>query len=400
LDDDSPIEHKTGWAIAQNVRNPIELDENPGDKFIYAMESCTRENFSCHEADVIAHGRSLSTIDSDHRQSVVTKEALAQKWFTGLEAARRTLLATTQDGVHFVEGPIERRLRTSQAHMRFPSLIMTLCSDTLFSHVRSVRGFTCAQIFTDGHGFVRIYPMRSKSDAHHALMKFIHEVGVPKNLLTDRAQEEMRGEWGQIEKKYRIHQKTTESYSPWQNRAEGEIRELKKLTRRALRSNGTPNEFWCYAMEWAAKVRSCTAHDSIVLGSRTPEECITGVTPDISELIHFSWLQWIWYKEPTTFPEADVRLGKWMGVANDVGQAMTYWVLTDKKTIIARSSVAPLSDLDYRNPSIKNQLDEFNRKCHISGPSEIDIFPEVISEEVRHQGTMKQETEKKALSMF
>jgi hypothetical protein len=56
----------------------------------------------------------------------------------------------------------------------------------------------------DGHGFVRVYPMKSKGDTQHALMHFIHEVGVPKNLLTDRAQEEMRGEWGQIIKKYRI----------------------------------------------------------------------------------------------------------------------------------------------------------------------------------------------------
>jgi len=141
-----------------------------------------------------------------------------------------------------VEGPIERRLRTSQAHMRFPSLIMTLCSDTLFSHVRSVRGYTCGQVFTDGHGFVRVYSMKSKGDAH------------------------------QIVKKYRIRQKTTEACSPWQNRDEAEIRELKKLTRRALRLNSTPSEFWCYAMEWAAHIRSYTAHDSMILGSRTPEE--------------------------------------------------------------------------------------------------------------------------------
>jgi len=100
-----------------------------------------------------------------------------------------------------VDGPIERRLKTSQAHLRFPTLIITLYSDTLFSHVRSVRGYTCAQIFTDGHGFVRVHPIKKKSEAHHALMRFIHEVRVPKNLLTDRAPEEMHGEWGQIVKK-------------------------------------------------------------------------------------------------------------------------------------------------------------------------------------------------------
>lgn len=61
-----------------------------------------------------------------------------------------------------------------------------------------MRGYTCAQIFTDGHGFVRVYPVKSKSKAHHALMHFIHDVGVPKDLLIDHALEEMHGEWGQL----------------------------------------------------------------------------------------------------------------------------------------------------------------------------------------------------------
>jgi hypothetical protein len=242
----------------------------------------------------------------------------------------------------------------------------------------------CAQIFTVGHGFVRIYPMKNKSEAHHALMRFIHDIGVPKDLLTDCAPEEMRGEWGQIIKRYKIHQRTTEANSPWQNRAKAEIRELKKLTRRVLRLNSTPGEFWCYAMEWAARIRSLTAHDSMILGSRTPEECIIGKTPDISEFAYFSWSQWVWYKEPTTFPDADVRLGKWLGVANDVDQAMTYWILTSKGMIIARSSMAPLSDLDLQNLTVKNQPDEFVKTCYTwkgtPSTSPLEIFPEVIDE--------------------
>jgi len=132
-------------------------------------------------------------------------------------------------------------------------------------------------------------------------------------------------------------------------------------------------------MEWAARVRSYTAHDSLMLGSRTPEECITGVTPYISEFIHFSWSQWVWYKEPTSFPGTDVLLGKWMGVASDVRQAMTYWVLTHKKTIIAQSSVLPLTDIDMRNPSIGDQFDDFNKKCFNSSGN-VEIFPKIVKE--------------------
>lgn len=385
LEDSSEGETSIGRAvhsIAQGTRNPIELDGDPVGRSVQVLKSClhktcTLENDPVsHEADVIAPStscRDQSGVGSNQRQSVITKEVLVQGWFIGQDPANRTLQASTQEGMHFVEGPIERRLRTSQAHMRFPSLIVTICSDTLFSNVHSVRGYTCAQVFIDGHGFVRVYPLSSKGGAHHALMRFIHQVGVPKYLLTGRAQEEMRGEWGQIVKKYRVRKRTTESHSPWQNRAEAKIRELKKLTRRALRSNNTPSEFWCYAIEWAARIRSYTAHDSINLGSRTPEEHITGTTPDISEYIHFTWSQWIWYKEPTPFPGTDVHLGKWMGVAQDVGQAMTYWVLTSKRTIIARSSIAPLSNIDLRDPTLKDRFNEFNKSCFASSHSKGDI---------------------------
>jgi hypothetical protein len=58
----------------------------------------------CHKADVIAHSWELQVLASDTRQSVITRESLAQKWFVGLEAAGRTLNATTQEGMRFVEG--------------------------------------------------------------------------------------------------------------------------------------------------------------------------------------------------------------------------------------------------------------------------------------------------------
>jgi len=76
------------------------------------------------------------------------------------------------------------------------------------------------------------------------------------------------------------------------------------------------------------------------LKTRTPEERITCRTPDISEYAHHGWFEWIWYKENVSFPEQDVCLGWWLGVASNVGQSMTYWLLTEKGTVIARSSVS------------------------------------------------------------
>jgi hypothetical protein len=144
-------------------------------------------------------------LDSKSKIASISKETVAKSWHIGLDAEACTLLATTQLGMRFIDGPLEHRLKTSQAHMRFPTLNLKIYSDTLFAHKKSVCGFSSVQIFTDGRGFCRVYPLRSKGDAHQALMQFIHDVGIPKELLADCALEEMRGEWGRIVKQYHIH---------------------------------------------------------------------------------------------------------------------------------------------------------------------------------------------------
>jgi hypothetical protein len=218
----------------------------------------------CHEADVISHNenmhRELSALKASSRTSTITKEDLAGHWLTGLESAEATLKATTQEGMRYVEGDLERRLRTSQAHLRFLTLNMQVYTDTLFASKKSVRGYTCAQIFTDGRKFFRAYPLVRKGDAHHALTAFNQDVSIPKNFLTDGAKEERDGEWKRIIKHYHIRTHVAEPKSPWQNRAEAGIHELKKLVKRALKKNAAPSDFWCYTLEWAARITSLIAH--------------------------------------------------------------------------------------------------------------------------------------------
>ena len=205
--------------------DPLELREDFASRVISSIVTHPNGDLNGdptpHEADVIAHAkritRELFSISQGNRRMAVTEDQLAARWYIGKEAAARTLNATTQEGLRYVEGPLERRLKTNQAHLCFPTLYTRMYSDSLFGNIKSIRGYTCAQLFTDGHGFSRVYPMKSKGDAHHALMQFIHEVGVPKDLLTDGAPEEMRGEWGRIVRQYHIHQRITEPKSPWQN---------------------------------------------------------------------------------------------------------------------------------------------------------------------------------------
>jgi hypothetical protein len=76
-----------------------------------------------------------------------------------------------------------------------------------------------------------------------------------------------------------------------------------------------------------------------------PSEVLEGSTPDISEYAQFEWFEYVWYLDPAVqFLEDAKKLGRWIGVAHDVGSPMTFWVLPVSCKVIARSTVTALSD--------------------------------------------------------
>ena len=65
---------------------------------------------------------------------------------------------------------------------------------------------------------------------------------------------------------------------------------------------------------------------------------------DISIILQYSFYQSIYYSEKATFPTTNEKYGHWLGVAENMGDTLTYWILTDKNIVIARSLVRPMED--------------------------------------------------------
>jgi transposase len=82
--------------------------------------------------------------------------------------------------------------------------------------------------------------MKQRSDAPDTLIWFIQEVGIPHAMHSDDAPELMHGRFKQLCKEYQIQPTYTKPYSPWQNRAEGGIRELKRMVHRKMTSKQVP----------------------------------------------------------------------------------------------------------------------------------------------------------------
>jgi hypothetical protein len=119
----------------------------------------------------------------------------------------------------------------------------------MFATTKSLRGNKCAQLFTNGTRYDVFYPLKKESDAGDALNEFICTVGVPKEMISDGAKVKTQGNFGKVIKEYRIKQRTMEPYSPWQNRADGRIRELKKTIPRMTFRTRSPKRLWDYCGE-------------------------------------------------------------------------------------------------------------------------------------------------------
>ena len=78
-------------------------------------------------------------------------------------------------------------------------------------------------------------------------MKFIHDVGIPKTLVTNGASEMQRGKGRKVADVHNANLKVTVPYSPWQNLAEASVQEFKSMTQRLMRHVHAPARTWTYA---------------------------------------------------------------------------------------------------------------------------------------------------------
>ena len=163
----------------------------------------------------------ISSISSSRRNGI-RPETLAEKWDIGLSTAKRTTRVTTQRGVRTVEHPsMQRRFRTNDRQLRYRRLNTTMFTDTYFSSVKSTRGNTCAQVWTNDLEWTRIDPMSSKKYAHHSAQKLFKNDGVPSKIVMDGAKEQTQGQFRKACQDASVMVQRLEYNTPWANRAEG-----------------------------------------------------------------------------------------------------------------------------------------------------------------------------------
>ena len=294
----------------------------------------------------------------------LTPEYLAQIWNCGIETARKSIEASTCRYYRQVKGGLQRRFRPSRSMMRYRQLTIPageFYSDTMFAKVRSTRGFTCAQIYGNKFGFIKAYPMENKDQQNvgDTLSLMIQDVGVMQKLHVDNAKEMVgrKTPFFRRARKEGIDLTTIEPHRPDENYGEYLVKVAKLGSSKIMIRKKVPLRFWCYAMEYYCDLSSVMVPGMYRNKGRTGYEIVFGNTPDISEYVEFEFYDYCWYWDtPQDYPHEKKQLGRWLGIAHRVGQAMVYYVANNNGTVIARSTVTSLEADEYDVEDTKNRM--------------------------------------------
>ena len=194
----------------------------------------------------------IGSLKSKQSPSITAAE-LSQKLHIGLQTAARTLKATTHQCIRST-GLLSRRFKTDKAQLRYKQLSKRyglFYTDYLKVSIKSLRGFIGGVVYTNRLGFKKFFPCSSETgeETGRTISSFIELVGLPYSIHSDNHSNFKEGLFKRLLRKFGIYQTFTEPHSPWQNRAEPAIGEVKTYARRSMQRTNTPVRLWYFCYE-------------------------------------------------------------------------------------------------------------------------------------------------------
>lgn len=296
----------------------------------------------------------IGSMKTAQRKGTVSADELSRRWRCGLETAQRTLERTTQRAVRdFSDSRGMRRLKPTAYQLKYPRLRTELYTDIYYGPCVSLEGNKFCQIYASKFQWCRAFPIKDRRDAHLTQDKLFRTVGLPTAIIPDYALELTQGKFLRNAQRAQVHIHPVEPYMHNLNFAETCIREVSRLYHRFMTARAIPKVLWDRCFVYCCEIRSHMA-----LGHYDQEgECgatiIFGETADISHLVEFSFYDWVWFISPKEAQLDRMTLGRWLGPSFDVGDALTYAILTPAAEIVHRSSVIPLSVDEKNSEDIK-----------------------------------------------
>ena len=319
-----------------------------------------------------------------------------------LEIVKKTLEHTTQLATSNIRYPMRRHFKSRNPFANVHRLDETVSTDPIFANCKSMDNqYIGAQIF---YGLkskhIDVYGIKSKGEFPNTYRDFIREQGAPSSLRRDNAREEQSFEVIDIQRKFAVKDQWSEAYNQHQNPVEGcAIRWLKSASHQLLDQTGAPETAWYFALKYLADVHNMTYDPGIAM---TPHQKRHGVLPDISAYLqHAFWDPILYFDHEETWPNTKERPGRWLGIAHNIGDCLTYWVLDDQtKRVLARSVIRPFSgnrrvkwdpflapsnkhtaqsepipSAQLREEKLKSSMDKYDEQESLPEPVQLEYIP-------------------------
>ena len=290
---------------------------------------------------------------------------------------------------------LRKHFKTRFPAANVPRLNEKVASDTFFADtpalddgIRGHGGATMAQLYVGKTSHLtEAFPMSSQEQVPQTILDFINQHGAPDVLLSDNAKAFLSHDVADILRHYRIQQNTSEPYYQHQNLAERRIQDIKRRINALLDRTGSPDDLWLLCLEYVVYLENRLSLPSN--NGRTPLEVAHGQVPDISALLAFRWYEPVYYHHPVkSFPStSDERLGYWVGIAPNVGDALTYLILdAETRHVVPRSVVRSATTTDPNYRAVPSTSDDGESKSEPPAviQSVTDMFPpDIVSSDVK-----------------
>ena len=92
-------------------------------------------------------------------------------------------------------------------------------------HGKSIRNFTCVQVFATDFGYIQAYPLEFERNISKAFKSLFKEVGVPKKMILDGARAQVHGDTRKECEKSGCTIVELEKNTPASNRAKSNTRD-------------------------------------------------------------------------------------------------------------------------------------------------------------------------------
>ena len=279
-----------------------------------------------------------------------------------IEVIKHTLNNTTQYAKVINKLPLQRHFKARFHFLNLHRLKEPVATDTYFSDTKALGGFYCAQVFFGIRSLmINVYGMKTESEGPLVYEDFLRTEGIPPLLRRDCSQMQQATDgFKMINRNWLIKDGWTEPHHQHQNPAELRgVRWLKTHAQILMNRVGSPANMWLFCVEHLADVHNISSQES--LKWRTPMESRHGSTPDISAYLMFSFWEKIYYLDTEVkFPNSKELPGRFLGIAKQHGDAVTFKILAENNQVLIRSvirSAAYINSKGFYNQRLIHQED-------------------------------------------